>query len=56
MNITIRAIKDEDGTGGRLVISGQDIFYREMSLLMAGIDTGIGMTPEELTANLVRLQ
>ncbi|KAF9534344.1 Hsp90 protein-domain-containing protein [Crepidotus variabilis] len=36
LNITIKAVKDEDGKGGRLIIS----------------DTGIGMTPEELTANL----
>ncbi|KAI0921744.1 hypothetical protein AcW1_004366 [Taiwanofungus camphoratus] len=35
MNITIKAYKDEDGTG-RVVIT----------------DTGIGMTPEELTSNL----
>ncbi|KDR83758.1 hypothetical protein GALMADRAFT_670355 [Galerina marginata CBS 339.88] len=36
LNITIKAVKDEDGKGGRLVIS----------------DTGIGMSPEELTTNL----
>ncbi|EIN10746.1 heat shock protein Hsp90 [Punctularia strigosozonata HHB-11173 SS5] len=36
LNITIKAIKDEDGPGGRIVIT----------------DTGIGMTPEELTTNL----
>ncbi|KAF7355281.1 Heat shock protein [Mycena sanguinolenta] len=36
LNITIKAIKDEDGKGGRVVIS----------------DTGIGMTPDELTTNL----
>ncbi|KAF9058206.1 heat shock protein Hsp90 [Panaeolus papilionaceus] len=36
LNITIKAIKDEDGKGGRLVIA----------------DTGIGMSPEELTTNL----
>ncbi|PPQ69873.1 hypothetical protein CVT24_003208 [Panaeolus cyanescens] len=36
LNITIKAVKDEDGKGGRLIIS----------------DTGIGMSPEELTTNL----
>ncbi|KAI0053625.1 HSP90-domain-containing protein [Auriscalpium vulgare] len=36
LNITIRSVKDAEGPGGRLVIT----------------DTGIGMTPEELTANL----
>ncbi|TFY72957.1 hypothetical protein EVG20_g20 [Dentipellis fragilis] len=36
LNITIQAIKDENGNGGRLVIT----------------DTGIGMTPEELSNNL----
>lgn len=37
LNITIKAVKNEDGKGGRIIIS----------------DTGIGMTPEELTTNLV---
>ncbi|KAG6919444.1 hypothetical protein DXG01_006327 [Tephrocybe rancida] len=36
LNITIKAEKDEDGKGGRIIIS----------------DTGIGMSPEELTTNL----
>ncbi|KAG6861602.1 hypothetical protein C0995_014509 [Termitomyces sp. Mi166 len=36
LNITIKAVKNEDGKGGRIVIS----------------DTGIGMSPEELTTNL----
>jgi len=36
LNITIKAIKNESGTGGRIIIA----------------DTGIGMTPEELTTNL----
>ncbi|ETW84044.1 hypothetical protein HETIRDRAFT_381382 [Heterobasidion irregulare TC 32-1] len=36
LNITIKVVKDEEGSGGRLIIS----------------DTGIGMTPEELTKNL----
>ncbi|KAJ7068255.1 Hsp90 protein-domain-containing protein [Mycena amicta] len=36
LNISIKAIKDEDGKGGRLVIS----------------DTGIGMSAEELSTNL----
>ncbi|CAK5275651.1 unnamed protein product [Mycena citricolor] len=36
LNITIVAVKDEDGKGGRLIIS----------------DTGIGMTPAELSTNL----
>ncbi|KAJ7667986.1 Hsp90 protein-domain-containing protein [Mycena polygramma] len=36
LNVTIKAIKNEDGKGGRIVIS----------------DTGIGMSPDELTTNL----
>ncbi|KAJ7276359.1 Hsp90 protein-domain-containing protein [Mycena haematopus] len=36
LNITIKAIKNEDGNGGRIVIS----------------DTGIGMSTDELTTNL----
>ncbi|KAF8974761.1 Hsp90 protein-domain-containing protein [Flammula alnicola] len=36
LNITIKAVPDEDGKNGRLIIS----------------DTGIGMSPEELTTNL----
>ncbi|KLO10241.1 heat shock protein Hsp90 [Schizopora paradoxa] len=36
LNITIKAIKNEDGPGGRIVIT----------------DTGIGMGPEELSTNL----
>jgi heat shock protein beta len=36
LNVTIKAVKDEDGKGGRLIIT----------------DSGIGMSPEELTTNL----
>ncbi|KAJ7904479.1 heat shock protein Hsp90 [Mycena olivaceomarginata] len=36
LNVTIKAIKDEDGKGGRIIIA----------------DTGIGMTTEDLTTNL----
>ncbi|GLB33793.1 putative hsp90 protein [Lyophyllum shimeji] len=36
LNITIKALKNEDGKGGRITIT----------------DTGIGMSPAELTANL----
>ncbi|KIK06721.1 hypothetical protein K443DRAFT_2857 [Laccaria amethystina LaAM-08-1] len=36
LNITIKAVKNEDGTNGRLVIT----------------DSGIGMSPQELSANL----
>ncbi|KAJ7638797.1 Hsp90 protein-domain-containing protein [Roridomyces roridus] len=36
LNVTIQAVKDEDGKGGRIIIT----------------DTGIGMSPEELTKNL----
>ncbi|KAF7352824.1 HSP90-domain-containing protein [Mycena venus] len=36
LNVTIKAIKDEDGKGGRIIIA----------------DTGIGMSTEELTTNL----
>ncbi|KAI0068699.1 HSP90-domain-containing protein [Artomyces pyxidatus] len=38
LNITIKAVKDAEGGGGRLIITGPD--------------NGIGMTPEELTNNL----
>ncbi|KAF7332190.1 Heat shock protein [Mycena kentingensis (nom. inval.)] len=36
LNITLKAVKNEDGKGGRFIIS----------------DTGIGMSPEELSTNL----
>ncbi|KAJ7507789.1 heat shock protein Hsp90 [Mycena galericulata] len=36
LNVTIKAMKNEDGKGGRIIIT----------------DTGIGMSPEELTRNL----
>ncbi|KAF8592600.1 heat shock protein Hsp90 [Ramaria rubella] len=36
LNITIKAVKDAEGSGGRIIIT----------------DYGIGMTPEELTTNL----
>ncbi|KAJ7129695.1 Hsp90 protein-domain-containing protein [Mycena epipterygia] len=36
LNVTIKAIKDEDGKGGRIIIT----------------DTGIGMSTDELTTNL----
>ncbi|KAG5646569.1 hypothetical protein DXG03_002872 [Asterophora parasitica] len=36
LNITIKAVRDEDGKGGRIIIT----------------DTGIGMSPDELTINL----
>ncbi|THH19791.1 hypothetical protein EW146_g1461 [Bondarzewia mesenterica] len=36
LNITIKVVRDEDGSGGRMIIT----------------DTGIGMTPDELTKNL----
>ncbi|TFK55689.1 heat shock protein Hsp90 [Heliocybe sulcata] len=36
LNITIKAVKNSDGPGGKLIIA----------------DTGIGMSPEELTTNL----
>lgn len=54
MNITIKAYKDEDGTG-RVVITGMWAFHSHVSQLShETTDTGIGMTPEELTSNLVR--
>ena len=37
LNITVKTIKDDDGKTGRVIIT----------------DTGIGMTPEELSVNLV---
>jgi heat shock protein beta len=53
LNITIRAVKNEDGTGGQLIITGQRHAFVPQKLINKFLDTGIGMTPEELTTNLV---
>jgi heat shock protein beta len=57
LNITIRVFMDADERGGKLVITGQFAFcpYLGQHLLTCcrpSSDTGIGMTPEELTTNL----
>lgn len=52
MNITIKAVKDEDGAG-RLIITG--MFPQTCVIRLHSrppLDTGIGMTPEELKNNL----
>ena len=53
LNITIKAYKDEDGKG-RIVIRGAQLITRQFWCSShCPVDTGIGMTPEELTTNLV---
>ena len=53
LNITIKAIKDEDGPGGRIVISGKSLPDEYLQYPYGVLDTGIGMGPEELSTNLV---
>ena len=55
LNITIKAVKDEDGPGGRLIISGAYAGFCHLycSNFHCNPDTGIGMSPDELTKNLV---
>lgn len=52
MNITIKAVKDESGSGGRLIITGMTLPIHT-NVTERVVDTGIGMTPEELSTNLV---
>jgi heat shock protein beta len=53
LNITIKAIKDEDNNGGKLVITGENHKSSIPTPLTRCADTGIGMTPEEMITNLV---
>ncbi|KAG6817393.1 hypothetical protein H0H87_009037 [Tephrocybe sp. NHM501043] len=52
LNITIKAEKDEDGKGGRIIISGRLSHLLGRGVVLMFADTGIGMSPEELTNNL----
>lgn len=56
LNISIKAIPDNHGIA-QLVITGMFVYIvwdPRHSCVYDLIDTGIGMTPEELTKNLVR--
>jgi heat shock protein 90kDa beta len=54
LNITIKAVKDEEGSGGRIIITGMRFaaFLTSLRPYTPSADYGIGMTPEELTTNL----
>jgi heat shock protein beta len=52
LNITIKAVKDEDEKGGRIIITGGSFCDDAMTQNSHGADTGIGMTKDELAANL----
>lgn len=55
LNITIKAVKNNDGKGGHIIISGKVDIVQECQLSTVRTDTGIGMSPEELRTNLVIL-
>jgi heat shock protein beta len=55
LNVTIKAVKNVDGPGGRIIISGSRVYIRAFHQTHLFSDTGIGMTVEELTTNLVRI-
>ena len=52
LNITVKAIEDEDGKGGRIIITGRSLFNKTTARSLPGVDTGIGMSKDELAANL----
>lgn len=53
LNITIKAVKNEDGPGGKIIITGKYANTVPRTFLTRSVvDTGIGMNQEELTANL----
>ena len=55
LNITIKAVNGSDGSG-RIIITGILLYPIElyfMTLKVDVTDNGIGMTPEEMTRNLV---
>ena len=56
LNITIKTLPAEDGSSGRIVIAGKlfSLSNHPMALRLNTTDNGIGMTPEEMTRNLVR--
>jgi heat shock protein beta len=56
LNVSIKAIKDEDGKGGRIIITGAPSLAKTLHCSNLCLDTGIGMSTEELTTNLVRLK
>lgn len=53
LNITIKAVKDEDGKGGHIIITGMVFIASQFIRANACTDSGIGMSAEELTNNLV---
>jgi len=57
LNLTIKAEKNPDGKGGHITITGLYMACITVSVLQYSMlcpDTGIGMSAEELTNNLVR--
>ena len=56
LNITIKAVNGSDGSG-RLIITGILLYIKLffITLKVDVTDNGIGMTPEEMTTNLVRV-
>ena len=56
LNVTIKTLPAEDGSSGRIVITGTLVrfFERLQGTEVGTTDNGIGMTPEEMTKNLVR--
>lgn len=52
LNITIKALKEADGSGGRIIITGKSLFFHVLDNCTLVLDYGIGMSPEELSTNL----
>ncbi|RXW25137.1 hypothetical protein EST38_g706 [Candolleomyces aberdarensis] len=54
LNVTIKAVPAEGGKGGKIIITGKQRCALFIGHQLNGTfkDTGIGMTPEELTTNL----
>jgi hypothetical protein len=56
LNITIKTLPAEDGSSGRIVITGKlfSLSSHPTALRLNTTDNGIGMTPDDMTRNLVR--
>jgi heat shock protein beta len=52
LNITIKAVEDEDREGGRIIITGRFRCNKVQHKSSLRTDTGIGMSKDELAANL----
>lgn len=52
LNITVKAVKDEDGEGGKIIITGRSRCDKVAAYSSLWTDTGIGMSKDELAANL----